>query len=172
MVSCEAISTLQVYLHEERSVGGKIKASMLWAPTWQTNCSTFFKITRPKTLNYNVWYSIVYYISKQTKNLGDDWSPLQTESIFASVSKLPTTLYCTIVILFFIGCYHAMKDYSIYDIALPRLICFLHKKEKEVTVKKYAFLIVLFFSLSSQLDQTPFFPNFPSSKSNSSFEPI
>ena len=108
-------------------------------------------------------YSIVYYISKQTKNLGDDWSPLQTESIFASVSKLPTTLYCTIVILFFIGCYHAMKDYSIYDIALPRLICFLHKKEKEVTVKKYAFLIVLFFSLSSQLDQTPFFPNFPSS---------
>ena len=107
-------------------------------------------------------YSIVYYISKQTKNLSDDWSPLQTESIFASVSKLPTTLYCTIVILFFIGCYHAMKDYSIYDIALPRLICFLHKKEKEVTVKNMHFWSFYSFLLAL-LDQTPFFPNFPSS---------
>ena len=156
MVSCEAISTLQIYLqHEEGALPALVQ---------------FLKVQDQK--HKTRMYSIVYYISKQTKNLADDWSPLQAESIFASVSKLPTTLYCTIVILFFIGCYHAMKDYSIYDIALPRLICFLHKKEKEVTVKKYAFLIVLFFSLSSQLDQTPFFPNFPSSKSNSSFEPI
>ena len=56
MVSCEAISTLQIYLqHEEGALPALVQ---------------FLKVQDQK--HKTRMYSIVYYISKQTKNLSDD----------------------------------------------------------------------------------------------------